>query len=145
ADVAAAPGVAVAAPMIRMSAPTPSGAVLLFGADKSSAELGGALKDAVARPVEQLSQPPDGVPVGPAVGRAKGDKLQLGSGEVTVTDVLQSSQLTDLNGGQYVLAPLALAQNVTGRQGQLDSILITTKPGTDLATVRTAITNATNG
>jgi putative ABC transport system permease protein len=145
ANVAAVPGVAVAAPMIRMSAPTPSGAVLLFGADKSSAELGGALKDAVARPVEQLSQSPDGVQVGPAVGRAKGDKLQLGSGEVTVTDVLQGKQLTDLNGGHYVLAPLALAQNITGRHGQLDSILITTKPGVDLATVRTAITNATNG
>jgi putative ABC transport system permease protein len=144
-DVAAVPGVAVAAPMIRMSTSTPSGPVLLFGADTSSAELGGALKDAVARPVEQLSQTPDGVQVGPAVGHAKGDKLRLGSGEVTVTDVLQSKQLTDLNGGQYVLAPLALAQNVTGRQGQLDSILITTKPGTDLATVRTAITNVVNG
>src|SRR4051794_19587953 len=56
ADVAKAPGVAIAAPMIRMSAPTTSGAVLLFGADQSSAKLGGALKDAVTRPVEQLSQ-----------------------------------------------------------------------------------------
>ena len=48
ADVAAVPGVATAAPMIRMTAPTASGPVLLFGADKSSAELGGALKDAVS-------------------------------------------------------------------------------------------------
>jgi putative ABC transport system permease protein len=145
ADVATVPGVAIAAPMIRTSAPTPSGAVLLFGADKSSAELGGALKDAVARPVEQLSQTPDGVQIGPAVGHGKGDKFRLGSGEVTVTDVLRGEQLTDLNGGQYVLAPLALAQNVTGRHGQLDSILITTKPGADLAVVRTAVANAVNG
>jgi putative ABC transport system permease protein len=145
ADVAAVPGVAVAAPMIRMSAATPSGPVLLFGADRSSADLGGALKDAVARPVEQLSESPDGVQVGPTVGHGKGDKFQLGSGQVTVTDVLAGKQLSDLNGGHYVLAPLALAQNVTGRQGQLDSILITTKPGADLATVRTAITTAVNG
>jgi putative ABC transport system permease protein len=145
ADVAAVPGVATAAPMIRMSAPTASGQVLLFGADKSSAELGGALKDAVTRPVEQLSQTPDGVQVGSAVGPKKGDKLQIGSGEVTVTDVLAGKQLTDLNGGHYVLAPLALAQNVTGRHGQLDSILITTKPGADLAAVRTAVSNAVNG
>ncbi len=143
ADVAAVPGVATAAPMIRMSAPTPSGPVLLFGADKNSAELGGALKDAVSRPIAQLSE--DGVQVGPAVGHGKGDKFQLGSGEVTVTDVLQGKQLADLNGGHYVLAPLALAQNVTGRQGQLDSILITTKPGVDLATVRTGVTSAVNG
>jgi putative ABC transport system permease protein len=145
ADVAAVPGVATAAPMIRTSAPTTTGQVLLFGADKASAELGGALKDAVAQPVEQLSQTPDGVQIGPAVGRKKGDKFQVGSGEVTVTDVLTGKQLTDLNGGHYVLAPLALAQNVTGRQGQLDSILITTKPGADPAAVRTAVTNAVNG
>ena len=121
------------------------GPVLLFGADASSAELGGALKDAVARPVEQLSQTPDGVQVGPAVGHGKGDKFQLGSGEVTVTDVLRGKQLTDLNGGQYVLAPLALAQNVTGRQGQLDSILITTKAGADRAAVRAAVADAVSG
>ena len=145
ADVAAVPGVAAAAPMIRMSAQTPSGPVLLFGADASSAELGGALKDAVAWPVEQLSQTPDGVQVGPAVGHGKGDKFQLGSGEVTVTDVLRGKQLTDLNGGQYVLAPLALAQNVTGRQGQLDSILITTKAGADRAAVRAAVADAVSG
>ncbi|MDT5235315.1 MAG: putative transport system permease protein [Mycobacterium sp.] len=145
ADVAAVPGVATAAPMIRMSASTASGPVLLFGADKSSAELGGALKDAVARPVEQLSETPDGVQVGPGVGHAKGDKFQLGSGEVTVTDVLAEKKLSDLNDGHYVLAPLTLAQNVTGRQGQLDSILITTKPGADLAAVRASITGAVNG
>lgn len=143
--VAATPGVATAAPMIRMSAPTQSGAVLLFGADRSTAELGGTLKDALARPVEQLSQTPDGVQVGPAVGRVKGDKFQLGSGEVTVTDVLQGEQYADLNGGHYVLAPLALAQNVTGRGGQLDSILITTKPGADVAVVRTAVADAVSG
>ena len=145
ADVASVPGVATAAPMIRMSAPTASGPVLLFAADKSSAELGGALKDAVARPIEQLSDAPDGVQVGPGVGHAKGDKFQLGSGEVTVTDVLAGKELSDLNGGQYVLAPLTLAQNLTGRQGQLDSILITTKPGADLASVRASITAAVDG
>jgi putative ABC transport system permease protein len=144
-DVAAVPGVATAAPMIRMSAPTTSGPVLLFGADKSSAELGGALKDAVSRPLEELSGSPDGVQVGPGVGRAKGDKFQLGSGEVTVTDVLAGNELSNLNDGHYVLAPLTLAQNITGRQGKLDSILITIKPGADLASVRASITRAVNG
>jgi len=145
AEIAAVPGVATAAPMIRMSAPTPTGPVLLFGADKSSSELGGALKDAVSQPLEDLSASPDGVQIGPGVGHKTGDKFQLGSGEVTVTDVLEGKQLADLNGGHYVLAPLALAQNVTGRQGQLDSILITTKPGADLGTVRASVTSAVNG
>src|SRR5258705_536647 len=145
ADVAAVPGVAVAAPMIRMSAPTASRPVLLFGADKSSAEVGGTVKDAVSGPLEEVSQATDGVQVGPGVGHAKGEQFQLGSGTVTVTDVLTGKQLADLNGGQYVLAPLTLAQNVTERQGQLDSILITTKPGADLAAVRASVTSAVNG
>jgi putative ABC transport system permease protein len=145
ADVAAVAGVATAAPMLRMSVPTASGPVLLFGADKSSAELGGALKDAVSRPLEELSGSTDGVQVGPGVGYSKGHKFQLGSGWVTVTDVLSGKQVADLNGGHYVLAPLMLAQNLTGRQGQLDSILITTKPGADLGKVRASVNAAVDG
>ena len=145
ADVAAVPGVATAAPMIRTSASTATGPVLLLGADASTAALGGALKDAVAHPVQALSSTPNGVQVGPRVGYAKGQTLQLGSGSVTVSEVLAGKQFADLNGGRYVLAPLVLAQNVTGRLGQLDSILITTKPGADLAAVRAGITAAVNG
>jgi putative ABC transport system permease protein len=145
ADIAAVPGVATAAPMIRMSASTASGPVLLFGADASSSALGGALKDAVGKPLKALSAKPTGVQVGPGVGHAKGETFRLGSALVTVTEVLTGKQLADLNGGHYVLAPLALAQNITGRKGQLDSILITTKPGADLASVRARVTTAVNG
>ncbi len=145
ADVAAVRGVATAAPMIRTSASTTSGPVLLFGADASSTALGGALKDAVKRPLEKLSVNPNGVQVGPGVGHTKGEIFQLGSASVAVTEVLTGKQLADLNGGHFVLAPLALAQNVTGRKGQLDSILITTKPGANLAAVRAAITAVVNG
>ena len=142
ADVGRVPGVATAAPMIRTSTSTASGPVLLFGADASSAALGGALKDAVQKPLKTLSENPNGVQVGPRVGHAKGQTFQLGSASVTVTEVLTGKQLADLNGGHYVLAPLALAQNITGRKGQLDSILITTKPGADLGAVRAGVTAA---
>jgi putative ABC transport system permease protein len=145
ADVAAVPGVATAAPMIRTSASTASGPVLLFGADKSSAALGGALKDAVAKPIKTLSANPNGVQVGPGVGYRKGETFRLGSASVAVTEVLTGKQLADLNGGHYVLAPLALAQTITGRKGQLDSILITTKPKANLAAVRASVTAAVNG
>jgi putative ABC transport system permease protein len=64
---------------------------------------------------------------------------------VTVGEVLTGRRAADLNGGHYVLAPLALAQSIAGRQGQLDSILITTKPGADLAKVRAGVTTAVNG
>lgn len=145
ADVAAVPGVATAAPMIRTSASTRSGPVLLLGADKRTAELGGSLKDAVSRPLDAMSSRPDGVQVGPNVGYAGGQTFELGSGSVTVTEVLAGKQYAGLNGGHYVLAPLALAQKVAGRPGQLDSILITTKPGSDPSAVRTAVSTAVNG
>lgn len=145
ADVAAVPGVATAAPLIRTSAPTSSGPVLLFGADERLAALGGALKDALKSGSPGPTGPADAVRVGPGVGHAKGETFQLGSRSVTVGEVLAGKQVAALNGGHYVLAPLALAQNVTGRTGQLDSILVTTKPGADLARVRSAITAAVNG
>jgi putative ABC transport system permease protein len=152
ADVAAVPGVATAAPMIRTSVPTSSGPVLLFGADDRLAALGGALKDALKQvPAGQLASPPgasgpaNAVRVGPGVGHAKGQTFQLGSASVTASEVLQGKQVAALNGGHYVLAPLALAQNITERQGQLDSILITIKPGADLAKVRAAVAAAVNG
>ncbi|WP_235625549.1 FtsX-like permease family protein [Mycolicibacterium neworleansense] len=144
ADVAKVPGVATAAPMIRMTAPTATEPVLLFGADDRSRALEGALKDAVGVDV-QTPTAQEGVRVGPAVGHAKGETFQLGSGSVTVSEVLVGKQLADLNGGHYVLAPLPLAQNVTGRQGQLDSILITTTPDADLSSVREQVTKAVNG
>ncbi len=80
ADVAAVPGVATAAPMIRTTVSTSSGPVLLFGADDRLAALGGALKDALktAAPQQSAANPPgpaNGVRVGPAVGRAKGQTL----------------------------------------------------------------------
>lgn len=149
AEVAAVPGVATAAPMIRASASTPSGPVLLLGADASTAALGGALKDALQKggvhPVQTPPSTPTGVQVGPRVGYAKGQTFQLGSASVTVTDVLVGKQYSDLNGGHYVLAPLALAQNAIGRAGQLDSILIATKPGADLGAVRAAVSHAVDG
>ncbi|MCV7165794.1 FtsX-like permease family protein [Mycobacterium stomatepiae] len=156
ADVAAIPGVATAAPMIRTSVSTSSGPVLLFGADDRLAALGGALKDSLksAAPEqkngapEQPENPPgpaNGVRVGPGVGRIKGETFQLGSDSVTVTEVLTGKEVAALNGGHYVLAPLALAQNITGRQGQLDSILITITPGADLGQVRSAVAAAVNG
>ncbi|OSC39893.1 ABC transporter permease [Mycobacterium decipiens] len=144
-DVAAVPGVAAAVPMIRTSAPTPSGPVLLLGADANISALGGAFKDAVAE--QRLTAPsaiPNGVRVGPSVRHGQGETFRLGSGWVTVTEVLQGEELADLNGGHYVLAPVALAQSVTDRLGQLDSILVTAKPGTDLVAVRAMVTAAVN-
>ena len=144
-DVAALPGVATAAPMLRTTVATPSGHVLLLGADARSAVLGNNLRDALGGRLGSLLAVPNGVLIGPGVGHAEGESFALGTGTVTVAGVLQGKRLADLNDGHYILAPLALAQRVTNRPGQLDSILITTTPDADLATVRAAVTTAVNG
>ncbi|MGV0744964.1 ABC transporter permease [Mycolicibacterium sp. XJ870] len=145
ADVAAVPGVATAAPMIRTSASTASGPVLLLGADESSSEFENALKDAVDVRLDAPSTNPNGVRIGPGIGHTEGEQFQLGSGLVTVTDVLEGEQLAELNGGHYVLAPLPLAQKLTGRLGQIDSILISTEPEADITTVRDQVTAKVDG
>jgi putative ABC transport system permease protein len=146
AEAAAVPGVAAAAPMIRTSAVTPAGRVLLLGADTSSAALQGALKDAVrGAPIPAAPGEPNAVRVGPGVGYRDGQRFQLGSEVVSVASVLTGKSLAQLNGGQYVLAALPLAQNITGRPGRLDSILLTLKPGADPGAVRAAVTAAVGG
>lgn len=143
AAVAAVPGVAVAAPMVRMPVASDSGPVLVLGVDARGAALANALHDAVGKPAAVGE--PDGVRVGPGLGRAAGETLRLGSQPVTVAAVLTGKPLADLNGGHYVLAPLAVAQQITGRPGRLDSILITVRPGADTGAVRAGITAAVDG
>ncbi len=92
ADVAAVPGVATAAPMVRTSASTASGPVLLLGVDANTAALGGALKDAVGVQVEAPSGSTNEVQVGPGVGHSKGEQFQLGSGSVIVAEVLEGKR-----------------------------------------------------
>jgi putative ABC transport system permease protein len=144
-DVASIPGVATAAPMLRTSLSTPSGRLLLLGADAKSAALGNNLADALGGQLGSLIGVPNGVLIGPGVGHQKGDSFGLGSSSVTVAGVLEGKRAADLNSGHYVLAPLGLAQRVTDRLGQLDSILIATAPDADLATVRAEVAAAVNG
>ena len=84
--------------MIRTSASSSSGPVLLFGAAERTAALGGALKDALkagaATQFAGPSGPANGVRVGPGVGRAKGETFQLGSASVTVTDTREGRIVT---------------------------------------------------
>ena len=90
ADVAAVPGVAVAAPMIRTSASTSSGPILLFGADESIAALGGALKDALIDGRWAARQGPPGPTVSRRARRRSCERRDVPTrlGSVTVSEVL---------------------------------------------------------
>ncbi|WP_067697342.1 ABC transporter permease [Nocardia jejuensis] len=146
ADVAAVPGVAAAVPMLRAAVGPESDQLLVLGVDASSAALDSDLKGAVqSRDMAALLSVPDGVLAGPAAGHDKGDVIPVGSNQVTVAAVLHGADLERLNGGHYLIAPLPLAQRITGRLGQLDSILIVADPNIDAAQLNSAVTAAVAG
>lgn len=144
-DVAAVPGVRVAAPVLRANAGPDDDPLLLLGLDATARELGGGLGGALDEDqLAALATVPGGVLAGPAAGYAKGDVVQLRSGRVTIAAVLGDDG-GDLNDGHYLIAPLPLAQLVTGRAGQVDSVLLVTDPDADAAQVRSAVTAAVAG
>ncbi|MFF2551103.1 ABC transporter permease [Nocardia sp. NPDC058058] len=144
-DIARVPGVAAAVPMVRAAVPAGSGTTLLVGADASGVALHSDVQDAVLDQLPRLLSVPGGVLIGPGMGRSRGDSLPLGSGTVTVAGVLDDGTLARLNDGHFVLAPLALAQRLTGRAERLDAVLVTLAPGADPAVVRAGVTAAVAG
>ena len=71
-----------------------------------------------------------------------GDSLPLGNGEVTVAAVITGADADRINGGNFIVGPLPLVQRLTDRVGMIDSVLVVTAPGADLAQVRTGVTDA---
>lgn len=64
---------------------------------------------------------------------------------MTAAEVVADRAARRLNGGHFVVAPLALAQQITGRPQRLDSILLVTRPGSDLEQVRGKVVDAVGG
>jgi putative ABC transport system permease protein len=147
-EVARVPGVQVAIPMIRTQAATPDGRILLMGLDLNSTE--GWVSDVQRAARDQtdaaaMQSAPNGVLVGPATGKAVGEKLRVGDTEVTVAAVVGGAAMERLNNGNFVMAPLAVAQQLASRPGSIDSMLLVAEPGADLAQVRTAVEDAVQG
>ncbi len=145
-------GVAAAVPILRSRASTDSGPdsgeVLLIGVDNSIQSLSSDLEETVRaqlQPGSPLATVPNGVVVGPAVGVQEGDRFDLDQLQVTAAVLVGDPAARRLNGGHFVIAPLRLAQQITGRQGRLDSILLVTKPGSDLEQIRADVAAAVDG
>ncbi|MFE9581114.1 FtsX-like permease family protein [Nocardia sp. NPDC006044] len=146
AQIAAVPGVDAAVPMVRAQIGSGSDRILLLGVDASIGTLRSDLQQTVRDQIgAKLLTVPSGVAVGPALGRAEGSSFDFGAARVTVAAVLSGEVAQRLNGGQFVIAPLPLAQRAAGRPGRLDSVLVTTAPGTSLDQVRNGIGNTVAG
>lgn len=144
-EVAKVGGVAAAVPMLRtgLGAPNDPDRMLLIGLDQGANALrSSAIGDSMQAHIGALVRTPNGVLVGAATGYTTGQQIRIGKGSATVAAVVAE---TRLNGGHFAAAPLPLAQQLAGRPGQLDSILVVAEPGADLDTVRTAIAAAVGG
>lgn len=142
--VRAVPGVRAAVPMLRSTVTSGGGDVQLFGVDASIASLDSGLRDGITANPSALATP-DGVLVGSATGLRDGDTLTLDGTESTVVGTIDSAGSERIDGGNFVVAPLAAAQNITNRAGQIDSVFVLDDDGADPAAVKAAVNDAVAG
>jgi putative ABC transport system permease protein len=138
--IAATPGVAAAAPIVRASVTVAGRRALLLGVDERAASVSDDLRQGL-RSVPRSALPrADGVVVGPGLDTGAHAvpgttaRLATASGaarDVRVLDVAQQPSARRLNHGYFVIAPLPLAQRLTGRGGRVDSVLVVAHHGVD--------------
>jgi putative ABC transport system permease protein len=146
--VAGVQNVKAAAPLLRAQTTANSNRALLIGVDPNIAALHSDLQTAIQDQLQAgspLRSAPNGVVVGPRLGVARGDQFDLASTSVTAVVVVEGPAARRLNGGNFVIAPLTLAQQISGREHRLDSILLYTTPGVNVEQVRSDVTKAVAG
>ena len=143
--VAGVPGVQVAAPMVRSQVGTKAGPALLIGADLSGTRLTSPLIEASQHHLAALVSSPGSVLVGPALTSPAGAAVEIGGRTLSVAATVTGSAAERVSQGAFILAPLPLAQRITGHTGRLDAILVAIEPSADLATVRDRLTQAVAG
>src|SRR5271165_3357343 len=146
--VAAVENVSAAVPLIRMPTTAHSDRALLLGIDQNISALHSDLETAIRDQVQKgtpLNSAANGVLAGGGLGVARGEQFDVASTRVTAVAVVHGPAAQRLNAGHFVIASIALAQQITGRDHRLDSILLFTKPGANLEGVRSAVTKAVAG
>ncbi len=143
-EVAKVPGVAEAVPLMQTQLRAGDRRMTVIGVDASVTALDSDLRNAIRNPSALLGTP-NGVVAGAGTGLSPGRSLAIGTSTVTVTEVVDAAGGRRINGGDFVVAPLGLAQRLADRPGQLDTVLVTAEPGTDRAALRAAVDTAVDG
>lgn len=142
------PDAASVVPLIRDSVVIDNHNIALLGSDFRVTALSGEMKQAVAQQGSSgISQDDlaDGIIVGAATGLHKDQRLTINGVGVRVLSVIDGDQNAVLNKGNFIFAYLGLAQRLSSHEGKVDSILIVTKPGADVATVRSEVSKVVDG
>ncbi|AFM15186.1 ABC-type transport system, involved in lipoprotein release, permease component [Mycolicibacterium chubuense NBB4] len=140
--------VTAAVPLTRTATTAGDQRILVLGIGANAAALHSDLQTAIQ---DQLRGPPpdrpvtNGVVVGSGVGVDRGDHFTIGSAPVTAGAVVGGPAAQRLNEARFVMAPLELAQRISGKEHRLDSILVFTDKGADVDRVRADIATAIGG
>jgi putative ABC transport system permease protein len=146
--VATVPNVTAAVPLVRQRTTVNSTPALLLGLGQNASALHSDLQAAIQdelRAGSTVAAAADGVIVGAGLGIAKGTQFDIAGTAVTAVTVVDGAAARRLNDAHFVIAPLALAQQISGRAGRVDSVLLFTVPGTDVERVRSEVNTAING
>lgn len=144
-NVRSVSGVAAAAPILRMRVPSTAGYVLFLGVDDSIQSLKSDLQRAVHEEISDTKVLANTVVVGPQLAKYVGGNFTISGRPVKVESALHGRRAHEINGGNFVVTSLRLAQEITGRSGTIDSILLTVKPDADIGRVRSDLSNAVSG
>ena len=140
--------VTAAVPMVRMRTTADAQPVLLIGLGQNASELHSDLQTAIKDELDAgspVTGASNGVIVGAGLGIAKGAEFQVASTMVTAVAVVDGPAARRLNDAHFVITSLALAQQISGRVGRVDSILLFTTPNADVDHVRSAVSTAIDG
>jgi putative ABC transport system permease protein len=146
--IATVPNVTAAVPLIRQRTTVNSTAALLLGLGQNASALHSDLQAAIQNELQTgspVTAASNGVIVGAGLGIAKGTQFDVAGTTVTAVTVVDGDAARRLNDAHFVIAPLALAQQLSGRVGRVDSVLLFTAPGADVERVRSAVNSAIDG
>jgi putative ABC transport system permease protein len=143
-------GVEAAVPLVQALILLADKRVMLYGSDTRAAKLSSALRRAIdAVPKDRTATP--GLWIGPGItGVTKGTRTRAVSmtgqaTDVPIAGVIPGPDAAVVNHGKLAVAELRLAQQLTGRPGRLDSVLIVASTGTDVAALRQRLINRLGG
>jgi putative ABC transport system permease protein len=141
--------VTAAVPLIRARVIAEGQQALLIGLGQNASELHSDLQTAIQDQLNAgspVTSAANGVIVGGGLGVVKGQRFSVAASTmVTAVAVVDGPAARRLNDAHFVIAPLALAQQISGREHGLDSILLFTDPHADVGRVRVAVSEALGG
>lgn len=148
-DIEATEGVKTAVPMIRSTALVNRRRALILGLDQRARALGTGVSDDEANRLQERAQANGvflGRPLADELGVGEGDEVKIfspaGEFPMKVLTVLEGEQAR-LNQGKFAGAFLPIAQQILGKTGRIDSVLVIADEGVGLEVLQARLAKAT--